>query len=40
MDIPLPTAFRDLTYKSETLHRNVIIDKQSDVFTYRESIDV
>ena len=40
MDIPLPTAFRDLTYKSKTLNRNVIIDKQSDVFTYRESIDV
>ena len=40
MDIPLPTAFRDLTYKSETLHRNVIIEKHSDVFTYRESIDV
>ena len=40
MDLPLPMAFQDLTYKSETLHRNVIIDKQSDVFTYRESIDV
>ena len=40
MDIPLPGAFRDLTYKSSDLHRNVIIDKRNDVFTYRESIDV
>ncbi len=39
MDIPLPTAFQNLSYKSETLHRNVIIDKQNDIFTYRESID-
>ena len=40
MDIPLPGAFQDLTYKSETLRRNVIIDKQNDVFNYRERIDV
>mgnify|MGYP001157511523 FL=1 len=40
MDIPLPGAFKGLTYKSETLHRDVIVDKQNDVFNYQESIDV
>jgi len=40
MDIPLPGAFKGLTYKSKTLHRDVIVDKQNDVFNYQESIDV
>ena len=30
MDIPLLGAFKGLTYKSETLHRDVIVDKQNE----------
>ena len=40
IDIPLPQAFRNLSYQSSNLRRNVIIHKESDVFNYSESIDV